>query len=140
MNMFLAIVAGIFLSIMITLNGLLSKYLNVFEISFIVHIIGMVLLILYIKIIKKQSIAFGKESFILYSAGILGVFLVSANSFCFTLVGATLTIGISLFGQIVISALIDNFGFFGVKKSAFGIKRIPVIVMIFLGLFLMIKN
>lgn len=139
MNVILAITAGIFLSIMITLNGLLSNYLNVFEISFIVHIIGVILLVLYIKLVKKQSIEFGKESFLLYSAGILGVILVSANSLSFKLVGATLTIALSLLGQILISALVDHFGFFGVKKVKFEVQRLPIFVIIFIGLYLIIK-
>ncbi|WML34979.1 DMT family transporter [Clostridium sp. OS1-26] len=139
MNVILAITAGIFLSIMITLNGLLSNYLNVFEISFIVHIIGVILLVIYIKLVKKQSIEFGKESFLLYSAGILGVILVSANSLSFKLVGATLTIALSLLGQIVISALVDHFGFFGVKKVKFKVQRLPVFMIIFIGLYLIIK-
>lgn len=140
MNVILAIIAGIFLSIMIILNGLLSNFLNVFEVSFIVHIIGAILLILYIKIVKRQYIEFGKESFVLYSAGILGVFLISVSSFCFNLIGATLTIALSLLGQIVVSALIDHLGIFGVKKVNFRIERLPIFVIICIGLFLIIKN
>lgn len=139
MNLILAITAGIFLSIMITLNGLLSNYMNVFEISFIVHIIGVILLVLYIKLIKKQSIQFGKESLVLYSAGILGVILVSANSLSFKLVGATLTVGLSLLGQIVISAIVDHFGLFGVKKVKFKVQRLPIFIIIFIGLYLIVK-
>lgn len=139
MSVVLAIAAGIFLSIMITLNGLLNNYLNVFEISFIVHIIGVILLVLYIKIVKKEVIEFGKEAFWLYSAGILGVALVSANSFSFKLVGATLTVALSLLGQVIISALVDHFGFFGVKKIKFKLQRLPIFVVIFVGLYMIIK-
>ncbi|MBC2582316.1 DMT family transporter [Clostridium sp. DJ247] len=140
MNIILAVLSGIFLSVMITLNGLLNKSLDVFQVSFIVHAIGMILLVLYIKMAEKQNIKILGGSPILYSAGILGVFLVSVNSFTFNIIGATLTTALSLAGQIIASALIDHFGFFDIKKVHFKILRLPGFIIICIGLFLLIKN
>lgn len=140
MNEILVLLAGVFLAIMIAINGLLNKYLSVLEVSFIVHFIGMLLLILYIKFIKKEKINIMGIPIPLYLAGVLGVSLVSLNSFGTNLVGVTLTIALSLSAQIITSTVIDHFGFFGVKKVPFHLLRIPSFIIVFLGLFLIILN
>lgn len=140
MNELLVLLAGVFLAIMIAINGLLNKYLSVWEVSFIVHFIGMILLMLYIKFIKKEKINILGIPMYLYFAGVLGVSLVSLNSFGTNLVGVTLTIALSLSAQIITSTVIDHFGFFGVKKIPFHLLRIPSFAIMFLGLFLIILN
>lgn len=56
MDFWLLLLAGCFLSLMQSLNGELSGYLGIFEVTFIVHSIGAVLLILYLKLVKRQKI------------------------------------------------------------------------------------
>lgn len=140
MNILLAVISGIFLSIMITLNGLLNTHLSVYEVSFIVHLIGFVILTLYIILVKQQRIKILGAPAFLYFVGLLGVLLVSINSFCFNIIGVTLTVALSLSGQIIVSALVDNFGLFGVKKVHFHILRLPAFIIIGIGLTLMIRN
>lgn len=140
MNIILVILAGISLTIMITLNGMLTAHLNIFEVSFIVHLIGMVLLAIYIKFIKNQSLNIWGAPLKLYISGILGVFLVTANSYSFNIVGVTLTVAFSLAGQIVVATIVDHFGLYGVKKVKFNMLRIPNFIIISLGLILMIRG
>lgn len=135
-----ALSAGIMVAVMIALNGLLKKYIGLFEMCFIVHFIGFIMLYLYIKLVKRQKLKITGAKLYLYSAGIMGIFIVSVSGYCFNIIGATLTVALSTAGQIILSTVFDHFGILGVKKVRFSLMRIPGFAIIFIGLLIMIRG
>lgn len=129
---------GVTLGLMISLNGQLANYLNIFEISLIVHAIGMVLLFLYIKIVQKGKISFRGLPRYVYTVGIYGILLVVSGSLCTNKLGATLTMALSIAGQIFISTMIDHFGLFGNTVTKFQIKKIPGYVLLGVGIMILL--
>lgn len=138
MSLLLLLLGGICLGLMTSMNGQLALYLNIFQISFIVHIIGAVLLLGYIKFIKKERIHLKGAPVYVYFVGLLGVTLVATSSICAGNIGATLTMALSVVGQMIISAVIDHFGLFHVPVLKFRWERIPAYLIITAGLLLMI--
>lgn len=130
---------GAAIGLMISVNGQLANYLNIFEISFIVHGIGLILLLAYTVLIKKEKISFRGLPRYVYSVGFFGVALVVTGSICANKVGATLTMGLSIVGQMAISAIIDHFGLFNTPQCKFNIKRIPGYLLIGVGILLLLR-
>lgn len=140
MSLFILLLGGICLGLMTSLNGQLASYLNIFEISFIVHSIGAVVLLGYILLKKEQKLHLKGAPPYVYLVGFFGVALVGTSSICAGNIGATLTMALSVAGQMVISAVIDHFGMFHVPRVRFSWKRIPAYLVIAAGLVLMIYS
>lgn len=132
----LVFAAGILMSAMQSFNGLLSDYIGLFGTSLSVHVVGGVLLILYIALVLRQRIKLGPMPWYLYSAGFFGLALVAFNSLCVSHIGIALTACLSIAGQLALSILMDHFGWMGVKRVPFQMKRIPCLLLILCGLLL----
>ncbi|MBU5592260.1 DMT family transporter [Clostridium sp. MSJ-4] len=138
MNNLLAVVVGILISIMITLNGGLSNYLGYYTSTLIVHVVGL-LSVLTVLIITKNKMKLKKETpFYLFTGGAIGIFIVIFNSICFKNLGASLTLSIALLGQLVLSILIDHFGLFNMAVHKFKSKKLIGLLFISLGIVIML--
>lgn len=139
MSFLLLLLGGLCLGLMTSLNGQLASYFTIFEISFLVHSIGAILLLLYLRFKKGEKLHLWGAPRYVYSVGLFGVALVCTGSICAGNIGATLTMALSVTGQMMISAVIDHFGFFHVPRVRFSWKRIPAYLIILAGLLLMIN-
>jgi transporter family-2 protein len=63
----------------------------------------------------------------------MGLTVVLAITFAQPHIGATATIGILIAGQLVMGALIDRFGLFGVDQIAISPARLAGIVLLGIG-------
>ncbi|NFD29230.1 DMT family transporter [Clostridium botulinum] len=134
----LAVLNGILLAIMIFLNGVLSEKIGLYISTLIYHVLGL-LLILLVSIVRKNKLPkFNKIPIILFLPGILSVLVIFLNNLSSSKIGITLTAGMGLFGQLVISALIDHFGLFGVQVNKMRKEKILSFSLIITGLIFMI--
>ncbi|HJB15393.1 MAG TPA: DMT family transporter [Candidatus Blautia excrementipullorum] len=131
------LLAGACQSAMASLNGMLTDHIGMFGMSFCVHAIGGILLILYMKATTHERLKISGMPWYLYSAGFFGIFLVVSSSYCIGVLGVSFMTCISVTGQLVISAVIDHFGWFGVPKIPFNRKRLPCFILILAGLIIL---
>lgn len=131
------LLAGACQSAMGSLNGMITNYLGMFGTSLVVHVVGGILLILYMKLFVREKLKITGMPWYLYSAGFFGIFLVASSSYCVVQLGVSVMTCISVTGQLVISAVIDHFGWFGVPKVPFNKKRIPCFLLILAGLIIL---
>ena len=134
MYAFFTLIAGACQSAMASLNGMLTDHVGMFGMSLMVHAIGGALLILYMKTVTREKLKITGMPWYLYSAGFFGIFLVVSSSYSIGILGVSVTTCISITGQLVISAVIDHFGWFGVPKVPFRPKRLPWFALILAGL------
>ena len=125
--------SGLFNSIMVSFNGQLGNYHSLFAVTFWVHAIAAVILFIYIPLVQKKKITFK-------GVGILGVTIVAASSLCTKVIGATAVLSLSVIGQMVVSAVFDHYGLFGVKKIPFKKEQIPAYVLVLIGIMLVING
>jgi transporter family-2 protein len=128
------LLAGACQSAMASLNGMLTEHVGMFGMSLMVHAIGGILLIFYMKVTTKEKLKITGLPWYLYSAGFFGIFLVASSSYCIGVLGVSFMTCISVTGQLVISAVIDHFGWFGVSRVPFNLRRIPCFLLILAGL------
>ena len=107
MKYFLVFLSGVLLACMQSFNGQLSTVIGIYGTSFLVHLIGAILMILYIKVIKKEKIRLGPMPIYVYSGGLCGLLLVSFTSLAISHIGNVLTTCLSIAGQIFLSILVN---------------------------------
>ncbi len=132
-----AVVIGMLIAIMVFFNGTLNTYLDSFVSGFVIHLVGItaVLLILFIR--REQWKISWKIPKYLFVGGIFGVMLVIFNSYCFVKIGATLTLTLGLFGQMIFSAIVDHFGLFGMTQTKMNPKKMVGFTIVTAGVLLM---
>lgn len=134
------VLAGILQGAMTSLNAQLGKYYSLFGICFFVHIIAMVLLLLYIKGKEKKKLSFRGAPWYVYLVGFMGVVMVASSSWVTLRIGATAMMSLSVIGQMVSSAMVDHYGWFGVEKQKFTLKQLPCYIMVLLGILCVVNG
>ncbi|NFP73771.1 EamA-like transporter family protein, partial [Clostridium argentinense] len=100
--------------------------------------IGFILIII-ISIIKKNRFSnLRKLPLMFFLPGILSVITILLNNISIPKIGLTLTIGITSFGQLVMSSLVEHFGLFGMPVNKFKKEKILGFSIISLGIIVMI--
>jgi transporter family-2 protein len=69
----------------------------------------------------------------MWVGGVMGATVVFAITFAQPRIGATATIGILIAGQLVMGAVIDRFGLFGVDRIGISLPRAAGIVLLGIG-------
>ncbi len=64
--------------------------------------------------------------------------VVFLNNLCFNSIGASLTLSLGIFGQLVLASFIDHYGLFGLDIYKFKKKKFVGFFIILLGLITMI--
>lgn len=131
---FFVFLAGIMQSAMQSFNGVLQGHIGLFGTSLMTHMVGGLLLILYITLIRRERIALGPMPGHLYFAGIYGLILVAGSSLCVSKIGPSLTACLNISGQLILSILMDHFQWMGVKQIRFKPRRLLCLAVILTGL------
>lgn len=134
----LAIINGVLLAIMVFYNGMISNITGPYISTLIFHVLGFSLIIV-ISIIKKNKLSNLKQvPLVLFLPGILSVITILLNNISIPEIGLTLAIGVTLFGQLAMSSLVEHFGLFGMPVNKFKKEKILGFSIISLGIIFMI--
>ena len=134
----LAFWIGIIISIMVAINGLLAYITGPYFSNFTYHLLGFFLIMIVFIVRKQKKFRLKEIPFIFFLPGILSVLVVVLNNVCINQMGVTLTVAISLFGQLIISGLIDNYGLFQMPVIKFRKEKLIGYSFISVGIILMI--
>jgi transporter family-2 protein len=138
MYKYLAILNGLLISIMVLLNGTLATATGLYFSLFIINSLCLIIVILII-VIKKipiKDVLFLPKY--LYFVGVIGLVNITLNNISFINLGATLTMGLVLYGQLLASVIVDFGGLFGLAKQPFRPKKLIGIIIMSLGILIMI--
>lgn len=134
----LAFINGILLAVMIFFNGMLSRITGPYLSTLIFHLLGFFVILAISAVMKNRLPNITKVPPFLILPGILGVITIFLNNICIPQIGISLTAGLSLYGQLLISGVVDHFGLFGMPVNRFSKRKIPGFLCISLGVVLMI--
>lgn len=134
----LTLINGSLLAVMVFLNGMQASIIGPYMSTLLFHVLGLILIML-ISVIKKNKLPnLKKVPLIFFLPGILSVITILLNNLCIPQIGITLTIGVSLYGQLVMSGLVEHFGLFGMPVNRFRKEKILGFSIISLGAIAMI--
>ena len=124
MTELLSILSGILVSVMLLFNGQLSEAYGNALATVLIHAIGLLGIGAWL-IINKQSVkhTLGEPRY-LYMGGVIGVATVMLSNLTFLHLGMSLTLVLSLLGQVIVSLVIDAAGLLGAKKVRFEKKKL----------------
>ena len=137
MNYFISIFTGIILAIMISLNGQVSGIAGSYTSSVIIHLVGLFGIILVLIFTKSKIGNLKGIPFYMFTGGLIGILTVLFTNASYIGLGVSLTVSISLLGQLVTSLVIDHFGYFNMPVSEFDKKKILGLIIIIVGIYVM---
>lgn len=132
-----AVIVGAMITIMITLNGILEGYIGNYLSVLIIHMVGLICISIVLFLRKEKPIFKKDIPLYLYGGGAVGIALVMANNICFSNLGASLTLSLGIFGQLLLSSIIDHFGLLDMDVHKFKPKKIVGLSIILIGIIIM---
>lgn len=132
-----AILIGVLITIMVSFNGTLESHIGNFFAVLVIHIVGLLSISLILIIRKERPVIKKGIPRYLYTGGAIGILLVLVNNICFSNLGASLTLSLGIFGQLLLSSIIDHFGLMGMKVYKFQAKKLIGFSIILVGLIIM---
>jgi bacterial/archaeal transporter family-2 protein len=132
----LAIVAGLAGSVQVAVMGRFGSRIGVLEALVFATAVQLTLSVAILLIARLGTGgvggAFGSPAW-MWLGGVMGLTVVLSITFCQPRIGATATIGILIAGQLVMGAVIDRFGLFGVDRIDISTPRALGIVLLGIG-------
>lgn len=134
----LSVIAGIFIAVMVSMNGSLTKSYGLYSATVIIHIVGLLFCFILLAIKRQKPLPNKKLPFHLYLGGAVGVLTVVFNNLAFGRISLSAILALSLFGQSLTSLIFDKYGFFSMPKHPFHKKKLIGIALVMLGILFMI--
>lgn len=136
MYYFIALVIGILVAVMITVNGGLTMLYGMYAATVVIHIVGLILISAIILLRREKPFA-KAQPWYLYIGGVLGVATTASVNYGFGKISVSAILALGLFGQMVTGVLVDQFGLFGMHKHPFRAYQIPGILLVMGGIAVM---
>lgn len=132
----LSILSGVLIAIMVTLNGSLTTWHGVYLASVIIHFVGLVFVVLFMKFRKEKIFGSHKRlPFYLYLGGAVGVITTVTNNMAFGKISVSAILALALLGQSISAIVIDHFGLFHMKVQKFNPKKLFGYAFVLVGIF-----
>ena len=137
MSYFISIFTGVILAIMISLNGEVGNVAGNYASSVIIHFVGLIGILIVLIATKSKFKNLKGITFYMFTGGLIGILTVLFTNIGFMGLGVSLTVSLSLLGQLVTSLVIDHFGYFDMPVVKFDKKKILGLVIIIAGIYVM---
>ena len=132
----LAVLAGLAGSVQVAVMGRFGERIGVLEALTFATAVQLVLSLGILLVVRtgvgRLGQAFDAPAW-MWLGGVMGLTVVFAITFAQPRIGATATIGFLIAGQLVMGALIDRFGLFGVTQIAISPARAVGIALLGIG-------
>ncbi|OTG89641.1 hypothetical protein B9T34_10535 [Acinetobacter sp. ANC 3813] len=140
----LAMGIGIAMTFQTAINSQLREYLysplQAALLSFLVGTIALAVLVFFQPVEKPNLEMLKQIPWFLWLGGFLGVYAISFSIYTAPKLGFLTLSGLIIFGQIVMSMIIDQFGLLGTEKTSINWQRLLGGVVIFTGVLLTLQR
>ena len=133
-----ALVIGMILAVMVSVNGELALVYGLFPSAVIIHVVGVLAALLLCAVRKEPEPIRGRAPLWIYLGGVVGVLTVIFNNFAFAYISITSIVALGLLGQMAVSLAIDAFGWFGMEKHPFRKSTLVGFAFSLVGVFVML--
>lgn len=140
----LAVVAGMMMPTQGAINNRLAHFVEspilASFVSFCVGTVGLLLYLIATGVSFYPLIHAKNAPTIAWLGGLLGAFFVTTTTFLVPRLGVALTFSLFILGQMMITLVIDHYGFMGVPAKSINLMRILGVTLIVLGVILVRNN
>jgi len=135
-----AVLAGAILPIQASMNAKLGRAVGdpVYAalISFVIGTVGLIAYVLFAKTELQEITKVSSLEWYIWTAGLMGAFYVAAVIILVPKIGATMTFGAIVAGQLGLSLVVDHYGVLGIPVQSVNWQRLLGIVLIVMGVIL----
>lgn len=125
----IALITGILISVMISINGVLAQQYGVFPATVIIHAVGVVFALLVCAVKRVKPFPRSGSPWWFYLGGVIGILTTVFNIFAFGRISMTSIVALTLLGQTVASIVVDATGWFGMTRRPF--RKLSLIGLVF---------
>ncbi|HAP94032.1 MAG TPA: hypothetical protein DCM26_05350 [Desulfotomaculum sp.] len=139
----IAAAAGMLMAMQGSLNAALSKMIGLLETTFVVHLVGLVLvgiLLFALGLGDGQLSQFARSPWYTYLGGVLGVLIVYGVVCSIPKVGVAPATTAIILGQVFTATVIDHFGLLGMERLPFTWYRVAGMLLMAGGAWLLLKK
>lgn len=140
MSYLLALLAGIVISVMVSLNGGLTQAYGTYLAAVIIHIVGVIFAIVLCVARKEKLLLKSRAPLWAYLGGAVGVLTTLFNNYAFGRITMTSIVALGLLGQSLASVAFDSFGWLGIKKRPIKMTAIIGFLPAIVGFLLMMDQ
>ena len=134
------LVAGSAISFQSLFSGTIGSRVGVMESAFIIHLGGLLLAGLILVAMRGGNMgAWRAVPWYVYSAGFLGVLIVSGYSFAVPRLGLAASLTLAIVVQLILGAILDHFGILGAAQRSLDLWRGAGIVVLLAGTWLILR-
>lgn len=128
---------GALIAVMVLFNGALASVTGTLASSIYIHLGGLITVILVMIFTKQRIPKLRGLPLWLFTGGAIGVATVLLNIVSFNALGVSLTLALGLLGQSISALIVDHYGFLGISKKPFQLKKLMPLLLIVAGISLM---
>lgn len=143
LSLLLALLSGVLMAVQGALNGALSKAVGTWETTFIVHLIGLILLSVMMfgfSVGRLELTSLANAPWYTYLGGVISVFIIYLVAASIPKIGAANATTAIIVGQVTMAVMIDHFGLFGLSADAFTYRQGLGIVLLAIGAKLLLRG
>jgi transporter family-2 protein len=120
--------------------GILGDRVGVMESVFVIHLGGLVVAALVLLFMRGGNLAAWKSvPWYILIGGIYGVVIIATYSFAIPRIGLATTVTLAIVTQLVLSAILDHYGFLGSVQHTFDLRRLIGMSVLFVGTWLIVR-
>lgn len=136
----IGVLGGVAAGLQGPLAGVMAKHVGIMGSVFIIHLGGTLAAAVFLFHPRAAQLS-GWRAVPWYAlgAGVLGLVLVGALSYCIPRLGAASTMTLIIVAQLVVGALLDHFGLLVEQGRVFGPSRMLGVAVLLLGTWLMVR-
>lgn len=132
---------GFFGALQNVFNNALKEFIGLWETTFFVHLSGALVALAALLILGQGAFwQFGKAPWYAWLGGVCGVIIISGIVLSIPKLGVVGTVGLFVFGQLLLSVVIDQFGLFGVRQLPITAMKAGGLGVMGLGLWLFFRG
>ncbi len=136
----LAVVGGLAIGFQSFATGILGDRVGVMESVFIVHLGGLIVAAMILLGMRGGNIAAWRAvPWHVLIGGVYGVVIVGTYSYAVPKIGLATTVTLAIVSQLVLSAILDHYGFLGTLQHPFDLRRGIGLVVLLAGTWLIVR-
>ena len=135
-----AVVGGLAIGFQSFSAGILGDRIGVMESVFIIHLGGLILSAIVLLFMWGGNLtAWRSVPWYILVGGLYGVIILATYSFAIPRIGLATTITLAIVAQLILSAILDHYGFLGSVQHSFDVRRLIGMLVLFAGTWLIVR-
>lgn len=135
--------SGVAMALQGSLNAALGKIIGLLETTFIVHLVGLMVVFLLLFVFQLgdgEWYRYTEAPWYTYLGGLLGVLIIYLVARSIPPLGVAVATTAIIVGQVMTACLVDHLGLFGLEKASFTWYRVAGTALMASGAFLILKK